>query len=209
MRRAVTVKTNINKKLDYHQLFIDAISSPQTKVKYDFDLKSYLKYLQVTDASKLITPDLIDSPIKTRHVEDQIIQYIKYMINLKLSSSTINNRLAAVLLFYTIARVNINRKYINKFKPPKRKVRKGNILPHTHEQILTLINTASVRDKVVILLMASTGMRIGSLCDLTVGSLHPITIPNYGNDKHIYKIVVYEGEEEQYYTFWTFECAAP
>ena len=68
MRRAVTVKTNINKKLDYHQLFIDAISSPQTKVKYDFDLK-YISKISTgyENASKLITPDLIDSPIKTRH----------------------------------------------------------------------------------------------------------------------------------------------
>jgi hypothetical protein len=69
-----------------------------------------------------------------------------------------------------------------------------------------MIGKAITRDKMIVLLMASTGMRIGALAPLTIGSLHKIDVKEYSS--HIYKIIVYEGEPEQYYTFTTFECAA-
>jgi hypothetical protein len=53
----------------------------------------------------------------------------------------------------------------------------------------------------VILLLSSTGARIGSFPGLTLGNL--TKIPQY----NLYKIVFYEGTNNEYYTFTTRECA--
>lgn len=190
----------------YYKQFVDSIGrSKETQHKYIQEFGYYLKYLNVQNPDTLITEDLLDSPSKIRIVEDQIIQHLKYLHNnRKLSYGTINVRLAAILRFYTINRVNINRKYISNFKPVNKRLRKDRA--YTHEQILTLLNSASdFRERIIILLLCATGMRVGALSNLTVGSLSKVILEGYPS--HLYKINVYEGEREEYYTFCTFECA--
>ena len=185
--------------------FVNSLSnSSATQEKYIKELNYYLKYLGITDANTLIYDNLIDSPAEIRQVEDKLIEYIKYLHNVeKLSYSTISVRLAAILCFYTINRINTNRRYVSKFKPQNKKLRKDNA--YSHGQILHLLNSSTdLRQKMIILLLASTGMRLGALQMLTVGSLHKIEL----KPSHIYKIIVYEGERQEYYTFCTFECTA-
>lgn len=192
------------KQQSSYQIFLDSLANPQTRTKYDFELKCFLRYLG-NNADKLITPKLIDSPAEIRKAEDKIIEYLKHLANIeKLAPASINVRLAAIIHFYTINRITINRKYVSRFKPAKRKIRKGDFA-YTHEQINTMIGKANTRDKMIVLLMAATGMRIGALCTLTISNLHKLTIKGY--PLHIYKITVYEGEPEQYYCFTTFELA--
>jgi integrase len=188
-----------------YQTFLKSLANPQTKVKYDVELKCFLKYLSIDNADKLITPKLIDSPKAIRQAEDNIIEYLEHLAKVeKLAPASINVRLAAITYFYSINRITLNRKYLGRFKPSKKKVRKGD-LSYTHDQIATLIGNANRRDKMILLLLASTGMRIGALNELSINSLHKIGIEGY--PYHIYKIIVYEGESEEYYTFTTFECA--
>ena len=53
---------------------------------------------------------MTDSPEVVRKAEDKIIEYIKCLHNEeKLSYQTINLRLAVILSFYSINRVNIDR----------------------------------------------------------------------------------------------------
>jgi integrase len=188
-----------------YQTFLKSLSNPQTKVKYDVELKCFLKYLGITDANELITSDLIDSPKAIRQAEDSIIEYLEHLAKVeKLAPASINVRLAAITYFYSINRITLNRKYLGRFKPAKRKIRKGD-LSYTHEQIATLIGNANTRDKMILLLLASTGMRIGALSGLSISSLQKVMVEGYPS--HSYKITVYEGEPEEYYCFTTFECA--
>lgn len=191
---------------DYYQWFLNSLSNPQTKAKYDFELGRYCKYLDAASVNELITPDLIDSPAAIREVDDQIIRYIQYLTKVeKLASATISLRLSAILYFYMINRITVNRKYISRFKSARKRVRKGD-LTYSRKQIQQILSKANKRDRMIILLMASTGMRIGALSSLTIGNLHKISVKGYPST--IYKINVYEGEPEEYYTFCTFECAA-
>jgi hypothetical protein len=58
------------------------------------------------------------------------------------------------------------------------------------------------RDRLAILLMASSGVRVGALCDIKVKHLKRV-------DKYrIYQISVYDSEYEEYITFCTPECAS-
>jgi site-specific recombinase XerD len=73
--------------------------------------------------------------------------------------------------------------------------------PYTYEQIANLLEFADIRTKVIILLMCSSGMRVGALPLLKVGDL--IAVPKY----NIYQIRVYaNSKSNRYYTFCTPEC---
>jgi integrase len=204
----VQKSTATRQEQDYYQRFIDSLSkSPQTQKKYIQEFNYFLKWLKVNDANDLIAPSLLDSQAEIRKVEDTIIGYIKHLSQVeKLSYSSIHVRVCAIMHFYSINRVHIDRTYISKFKPQNKKIRKGD-LAYTHEQIQRMLDSSNsdLRARAIILLMSSTGMRIGALPTLTVGSLTKVELNDYPG--HIYKIKVYEQEQEQYYTFCTIEAA--
>jgi len=73
--------------------------------------------------------------------------------------------------------------------------------PYTREQILMLVDAAPLRDKCIILLMSSAGLRRGALQHLRIRDITKI-------DKYsLYRINIYKKEQEQYITFCTPECA--
>ena len=115
-------------------------------------------------------------------------------------------RAAAIIYFYTINRVNLNSKHIGRFKPANRKIRK-NDKAYSHNQILQLLNCSDIKEKAMVLLMCSTGVRIGALPLLTIGSLQKVEPQGYPN-AHLYKIIIYEHEQETHYSYCTFECAS-
>ena len=71
---------------------------------------------------------------------------------------------------------------------------------YTTEQIQEALQNADQRMRCIILLLASTGCRIGALPSLTLGNL--TKLQDYG----LYKITFYEGTNNEYYTFTTREC---
>jgi integrase len=70
--------------------------------------------------------------------------------------------------------------------------------PYTHSEIQTLIQHASPRNKAIILLMSSGGLRVGAISLLRIKDLEPI-------DKYnIYKISVYsKSRKSRYFSFCT------
>ena len=195
-----------------YQRFLDSLNrSLLTKEKYKLEISYYFTWLKLpsTNVDGLISSKAGGlSEAQIREIEDKIIEYIKHLYQTeKLSFSTIHVRLAAIFNFYTINRVHIDRRYISKFKPPNRKRHKGD-LAYTAKQIGKLLESSNtdLRARMIILLLASTGMRIGALHSLTIGSLIPIKLEGY--DSHLYKIKIYEQEAEEHYCVCTFECAA-
>ena len=157
-----------------YERFLDSLNrSTQTKEKYKLEISYYFAWLKLpsTNVDNLVS---LNSEVKIRELEDKIIEYIKHLHQVeKLSYSTIHVRLAAVLNFYTINRVHIDRRYISKFKPVNKKRHKGD-LAYTAKQISKLLESSNtdLRARMIILLLASTGMRIGALHALTVGSIN-------------------------------------
>jgi integrase len=95
--------------------------------------------------------------------------------------------------------VVINWKKLKKFKSKHYTVVEDR--PYTREQIKALVDAAPLRDKCIILLMCSAGLRMGALAYLRIRDITKI-------DKYqVYKINVYKKEQEQYETFCTPECA--
>jgi integrase len=125
-------------------------------------------------------------------IEQKIIEYIIDMKKKGKGYSTIHNYVASVMAFYKINDVVLNTRKINRFIPLQKKVRKDRA--YTHEEILKMIEIAEERMKAVILLMASSGIRLGAL---------PLLKLRHLEDR---KLTVYENEREEYFTFITQEC---
>ena len=72
---------------------------------------------------------------------------------------------------------------------------------YTHEEILTLVNNCNLKMKAIILLLASSGIRVGALPNLKLSHLE--------RKNDLYKISVYEGQKGKghYFTFCTPEAA--
>ena len=71
---------------------------------------------------------------------------------------------------------------------------------YEHKDIKKILDVSDLRAKTIVLLMASSGVRIGSLPDIRIRNLEKID--------NIYKITVYEGSNSQYFTFCTPECTS-
>jgi integrase len=132
-------------------------------------------------------------------IQADIIDWITHMKDtVGLSPASINLYVAAVKHFYTMNDVTLNTKRINAFKPEFRNVVEDQ--PYTREQIKTILDKAEQRNRAIILLLSSSGMRVGALTNLKVGDLTPV-------DKYqIYQIQVYKRSRSKYTTFCTPEA---
>lgn len=122
---------------------------------------------------------------------------------------TLHNYVASILSFYKINDVVLNATKIMKFMPEQKRV---NDRAYTHQEISKMLEIADERMRVVIPLLASTGMRIGAIPELRIGHLldtDPDQDDQDNKNTHTskkMKIIVYQGTSEEYYSFITPEC---
>lgn len=134
------------------------------------------------------------SETNPRLIEQQIIKFIIDMKQQNKSHSAIQNYTNAILAFYKINDVVLNTTKISKFMPEDKRVKKDRA--YEHQEISKLLEIAEDRFKVIILLMASSGIRVGSIPALKLRNL----------DDNKTKLTVYDGTREEYFTFITPEC---
>jgi integrase len=151
--------------------FINAIRSPFTKAAYETSLKRYLNHLRLTSLDNL--PLQSASP---RFIESQIIDYIMSLRESGLAYATIHFMVAPIFTFYQLNDVVINRKKVSRYMGEYKRVAKDGA--YTTVQIQTALQNADARMRMIILLLSSTGCRIGALPSLTLGNL--TKIPDYG-----------------------------
>jgi integrase len=174
--------------------FINAIKSPATRKLYRNSLVRYCKFLKISKVD-----DLMRDAESLRIIEGQIRSYIMSLRDQGIAYSTMKVLVAPIFTFYDLNDVLLKSKQVLRYLPEfKRRVKDKS---YSIEQIQQMLVSADSRTRMIILIMASTGCRIGALPDLTLGSL--TKIPEYG----IYKIIFYEGTNNEYYTFCTRECA--
>jgi site-specific recombinase XerD len=170
--------------------FINSIKSVATKEVYSNNLQLFMKFYNLTKMSDLLKID----------VQNSIIKYVISLRESGLSSNTIQVRLNAIFHFYAMNDVILNKKKIKMFKGEFS--RKSVDRAYEHEEISKILQVCDLRMKAVILLMASSGMRVGAIPDLRLRNMEKI------DNQNIYKVTVYEGSNESYFTFTTPECSS-
>ena len=174
--------------------FINALKSSKTREGYITSLKRYLNHLKLTEVN-----DLLLHSTNPRYIESQIIDYIMTLRNDGLAYASVQFMVAPIMTFYSLNDIVLNRKKISRYFGEYKRAVKDRA--YTVEEINKALQTADQRMKLIILLLTSTGQRIGSLSALTLGSLTKI------EDHGIYKVTIYEGTNNEYYTFITREAA--
>jgi integrase len=153
-----------------------------------------MDFLQVDreDYGSLIT----DEPLV---IQSRIIDFIIYCKDVKqVSPGTIHADVAGIKHFYNMNDVELKWKKIHSFEGEFYRVVEDRA--YTHEEIEEMVDVADIRDKALILLMASTGMRLGAIPPLQIKDLTPI------DDLCLFQIEVYKKYKERYITYCTPEC---
>lgn len=176
-----------------------AIPSPFTKACYRMAFRRFLRYLDMEGKQAALLQQ--DHKI----IESQIIGYINFLTETKhYGRYSFATPLSAIFHFYEMNDILLNKRKITRFLPqddidvkPRHSDR-----AYTHDEIYQILDACDVRGKVMVLLMVSTGMRLGALYTLEIGHLTRVS------DYSLYKIWVYAASRRyRYYTFTTPECA--
>jgi site-specific recombinase XerD len=184
------LENEIQNENDAYFNFINSIKSDSTKTLYENNLKLFMKFCKVSDLKDLLNID----------VQRYITRYVMSLREMKLASNSIKSRLNPVFHFYEMNDFVLNKKKIKMFRGEF--VKKSRDRAYTQEEIKSILDVCDLRMKVVILLMSSTGCRVGALPALRLRNLDKI-------DNHIlYRINIYEGSNEVYTTYCTPECAS-
>lgn len=187
------VNLNVNLEGPSYSSFINAIKSPATRKAYNVSMRRYLNHIKQRSTDDML---LNTNP---KVIEAQIIDYIMSLRNNGIAYKTIQFLVAPRFTFYQLNDIVLNRKKVNRYMGEYKRVAKD--LAYTTEQIQQMLQTADIRMRLIILLLSSTGCRIGALPDLVLGNLTKLL------DLKLYRIVFYYGTNNEYYTFTTSECA--
>ena len=174
--------------------FLDSISSDATKKGYSDSIKRYCRY------HKIENPDMLLMEQDPKIIKKHIVEYIMFLRGSRVAHSTIKFLVAPIFAFYDLHEIPLNRKTIVKFYGEHIRIVKDR--GYSIEEIGTALQTANVRMRMILLILASVGCRIGSLPSLNLSNL--TFIPDYG----LYKMVLYESTDSEHYAFTTRECAA-
>jgi integrase len=138
--------------------FIHAIRSKASQKFYLFGLKKFMTFNHVDNVNDLVTWD-------QRLIEAKLIAWI---VNLRekemLAPVTIQSYLAGIMTFYKMNDIEPRRHKLKHYLPEDCKVNEDRA--YAHEEIAKLLESCDQRMKALVLMLASSGMRIGAVPDL-------------------------------------------
>ena len=176
---------------DPERLFLNSIKSKATKDHYLVYLQKYLEFANCKTLNDLV--------FKFKDQKDIDRKVINFIIQLKEEGKnfrSIRNYLSPIISFYKINDIMLNSKKINKFLPTETRAKKNR--GYSHEEVQKLLDIADERIRAVILLLVSSGCRIGA-----IPILHVRDIEKSGD---VYKITIYENDAQEYFSFITSEA---
>ena len=190
--------------------FMQSCKTPKTRNNYIKDLRLFMikykigfsmKELSVSDSIPIMETNCEEIlKIGEQELEDTIIDYVNSIRHL--SEGTIIGRLAAIQKLLDSNRVYLKWKYINSFKQSDKKIHKDEA--YTREQIEEMLKYCTEpRMTCIILIFASTGIRVGAFEGLKLKHLKPIDTEK----GKVYEFTIYEGSKEEYVTYCTPECS--
>jgi integrase len=186
------------------QIWLEGYNSPSTKMNYKVHLSLFCKYHN-TDPDSLIQ-------LKPEQIKTMALNYIIHLKKVakqssgkarrgEISVNSIRTYLAGVQSFLEFNDIVLNWKKIAKYYPEQVT---NNLRAYTREEIAKLLSIADLRDRCLILLMTSTGMRVGAIKSLKLKH-----ITRLQEESNIGLLSVYpESKDYRYNAIITPECIA-
>ena len=186
--------------------FFDAIRSPSTRRKYQARLAQFLDYAGAKgDTLPQKARDFTDMARKdydrtTFTISSFLLEQKARAESGEISASTIGNYVKPIRLFCEMNDIMLNWKKISRKLPTGREY--ANDRAPSKEEIKALLAYPDRRIKPCLLVMASSGIRIGAWDSMTWGDVKPT---EKGGKVVAAKLRVYPGDREEYSTFITGE----
>ena len=170
--------------------FINSLKSESTRKSYTYCIEKFLGHYE-KDLDQFL-----------RLSQDEMTNLIiKYLVDNKISNQYQNLISATLKHACEINDVVLNWRKIKKFINSNKTGNEtnGRDRGYTDKEIQNILKFSDQRIRMAFLILASTGMRIGALHSLRINDLEKID--------NLYKVTVYRGDTEEYFTFCTPECA--
>ncbi|MDW0177376.1 MAG: hypothetical protein QOK80_02090 [Nitrososphaeraceae archaeon] len=210
---ALQIQTQHNKhrQHDAFSRFLYGIKSDETRRSYVSKLEFFFDFYKIEgndirEKSKNFLEYTKKGKNITQKVTDLVLNYMYFHIQRaqkkEISRGTIRNFYKPIKLFCEMNNVVLNWKIISKGLP--RGTQNGNDRIPTIDEILGVLKYPDRRIKPVLYTMISSGIRIGAWEWLKWKNVIPI----YDDKKTVIvaKIIVYDGEPDQYFSFITPEA---
>jgi integrase len=152
----MTAMETVTETSDAYKNFVNSLDSDASRSTYTRSFPYFMKFCKIDNYDEMLQIQ----PIKK--LEGLIRDYLIHLReDKKVSRASIAVYSAAIAHFYEMNDITINWRKLKKFKSKMRRVVED--VPYTREQIRTLIDRAPLRDRCMILMMASAGLRRGAL----------------------------------------------
>jgi integrase len=171
----------------------EGLQSKHTAAKYRLSFNQFLDYIKIHDLQVLL--DLGRDAIQAL-----VIKYVRDMRDnpsKKYARSTINVNCSAIHRFLVMNDITLNWDRIKQLYPPDELTHDDRA--YTHDEISKILSVCDLRTRAIILLLVSSGMRIGAIPGLQISDLTPVKSRNC----ELYRIQVYARSRDKYYTFCT------
>ncbi len=192
---------------DLWSLYLYAMKSPVTKQKYQKRLEKFFDFLGMDGTT---VEDKSKSFLKKIHVEQEnnnsqwvfnsLIKFMQFhldRVNRKeITGVTVRNYVKSIKLFCEMADIPISWKKITRGLSRGKNYADDRI--PTLEEIRKLLEYPDRRIKAIVYTMTSSGIRLGAWNYLRWGDIRPI---EKEGKVVAAKIIVYAGEDEEYYSF--------
>lgn len=188
--------------------FCGTLKTKATQRQYLWVLKRYAAFRKTFDLDAIIEEDS-KQPIKLTVA--CIREFLLGLQSQRLSAGSMNNYKAVLKHFYEMNDISLNWKKINKFgcmEGDNAGIREKD-RAYAHKDIQQMLaHCSSIKTKALIMLMASSGVRVGAIRTLLLKHLTKIEIDssNSGGGLSLYQLVIYPGHKDEYITFCSTEA---
>ena len=175
--------------------FKDSLKTEITQLVYTNSLKRFLTFNNLTNPQDLLT-------IPSDTLEEMIKKHTIYLQKVIKSPSQAMMFQSALKHFCRMNKIRgIEWDLLHEFKSKTKSTKYGQDRDdaYSHEQINKVLSVCNLRNRAIVLIYCSTGIRLSALPPMKLRHIQKIG--------DIYKFTVYENDEE-YYTLCTPECTA-
>jgi integrase len=179
-----------------YRIFIEGLKSPVTKAAYSYALQKYMSYQNITNPDYLLIHQ--ENP---KIIQNQIVEYLIHLKNPphSLRYATRSQYLAAIMTYYELNDVPLSKKKIYRYLGEEERPIENR--GYTTEEIAKMLEVSDERARAIVLLLASTGIRIRVITELKLEDLVIIS------DYNLYQVRVYSDSNQRYLTLTTPEAA--
>lgn len=169
--------------------------SQQTAAKYKMNFERFLNYIRIHDLDVLLD-------LGREAIQELVMKYtmsLRDNVEKRYTRGTVNNFIAPIIYFFDNNDIELNKRKIRRYFPSDESVKEDR--PYSIE-IQQILSVCDLRSKALILLMVSSGIRVGATYSMQIGDLVEIRFESH----RLYKVAVYARTRDRYHTFCTPEC---